>query len=390
MLGIIQDCAKDWRVESAAMGNIYRCSAITVAATGFSNGATGLYITKSPPGNDTVHMKLSNPQKVIDPDGNVRGIVQEGTYMLIDMATWQRGVDEAPLNNRGWVVQERALSTRTLHIGAEQMFWECLEMMASETFPAGLLDGSCSRQPKALIDPGKPKDWSEFDYNSDCEMNSQCSVCEYHPDYNSDEPIQGQTFPLTEPGFGQQNTVKDGFDIQNSVLSDLTSWITTGEELFHPSLYSHIYAASRNSILASLNLDYKAIRRVRVFRQWQKKISKISIQDSIANRSIYPLLHCKGMTHRQEQWLEIVQAYSGCSLTFDTDKLVAISGIARMMKDDMNCRYFSGLWLRDLEHQLLWKVSNLQQTPRTRVPSWSWTSVDAFVEQASWALDTRR
>jgi hypothetical protein len=38
------------------------------------------------------------------------------------------------LQRRAWVFQERLLSPRTLHF-SEQLFWECREKLASETFP---------------------------------------------------------------------------------------------------------------------------------------------------------------------------------------------------------------------------------------------------------------
>lgn len=40
-----------------------------------------------------------------------------------------------PLHNRGWVVQERAMSPRTLDFGPDMIFWECLEGKASEMTP---------------------------------------------------------------------------------------------------------------------------------------------------------------------------------------------------------------------------------------------------------------
>lgn len=41
-------------------------------------------------------------------------------------------------DTRWWGLQERLLSHRFLHIGEEQMYWECNSLKASETFPEGL------------------------------------------------------------------------------------------------------------------------------------------------------------------------------------------------------------------------------------------------------------
>jgi hypothetical protein len=43
----------------------------------------------------------------------------------------------APLNLRAWVCQERILSKRNLHFSYGEVFWECCELLASETFSVG-------------------------------------------------------------------------------------------------------------------------------------------------------------------------------------------------------------------------------------------------------------
>jgi len=86
-------------------------------------------------------------------------------------------------------------------------------------------------------------------------------------------------------------------------------------------------------------------------------------------------------------WSNIVRQFSECNLTFENDKLPAISGIAKWMASQVNDEYLAGLWRRDLESQLLWYSSkHLQDSPhlwRTyRAPSWSWASVDGAAAAA--------
>jgi hypothetical protein len=45
---------------------------------------------------------------------------------------------DGPLLKRGWVIQERILALRTLHFGSSQLFWECRQFQACETYPGGL------------------------------------------------------------------------------------------------------------------------------------------------------------------------------------------------------------------------------------------------------------
>jgi hypothetical protein len=43
-------------------------------------------------------------------------------------------VEQGELNKRGWVLQERALSRRTMHFTETQTYWECGEGVWCETF----------------------------------------------------------------------------------------------------------------------------------------------------------------------------------------------------------------------------------------------------------------
>jgi hypothetical protein len=57
-------------------------------------------------------------------------------------------------------------------------------------------------------------------------------------------------------------------------------------------------------------------------------------------------------------WGEIVKTYSTTSLTFASDKLAAVSALAKQMKDSLNDEYIAGLWRTPLVTQLLWRISS--------------------------------
>jgi hypothetical protein len=73
--------------------------------------------------------------------------------------------------------------------------------------------------------------------------------------------------------------------------------------------------------------------------------------------------------------------YSDASFTYETDKLVAISGIARAMQGVIGDRYVAGIWQSQLPSQLFWDVNALGTTSSKEyvAPSWSWASVNAGV-----------
>jgi hypothetical protein len=76
-------------------------------------------------------------------------------------------------------------------------------------------------------------------------------------------------------------------------------------------------------------------------------------------------------------------------LTYDSDKLIAVSGLARELKPIMKSAYHSGLWSDHLIHQIAWKVTIPSPSPSpeadgTRGPSWSWAAVNGQVTMPYW------
>lgn len=84
-----------------------------------------------------------------------------------------------------------------------------------------------------------------------------------------------------------------------------------------------------------------------------------------------------------EDWYSIVRTYSKCRLTKSSDKLEAISGVARNIQGHTKDVYVAGLWREDLEMQLCWYACEgdawSRIIPQYRAPSWSWASTDAEV-----------
>lgn len=91
--------------------------------------------------------------------------------------------------------------------------------------------------------------------------------------------------------------------------------------------------------------------------------------------------------HPYEFWSRIVHTYSRCQLTNPGDKLIALSGIAKMMRERLDDEYVAGMWRRYLASQLSWYVDDCQQAtgqlairPQAyRAPSFSWASLEAAV-----------
>ncbi|KAH7333322.1 hypothetical protein BKA65DRAFT_564503, partial [Rhexocercosporidium sp. MPI-PUGE-AT-0058] len=86
-------------------------------------------------------------------------------------------------------------------------------------------------------------------------------------------------------------------------------------------------------------------------------------------------------------WNMIVETYCSSKLTFGTDKLVAISTLARHCQTHLGLEgeYLAGLWSSYLGYQLLWETHPYSHGKRQqgyRAPTWSWASIDGAVYES--------
>jgi hypothetical protein len=128
-LCIVQDCENDWRQESKAMGKVYRHAWLNVSADSATDSNTGCFSTR--PLSHLAPFRI--PTRPYTPQPNV-----QPTNVFFENEISQDNVGNAPLNNRGWVLQERVLAPRIVHYCAREIFWECHELQACERFPTGL------------------------------------------------------------------------------------------------------------------------------------------------------------------------------------------------------------------------------------------------------------
>lgn len=254
-LCIFQDSADDWRKEASMMKDVYQNSLCNIASTGASNTEESMFVERDP---------LMVQPCMMTTDWSVfasnKGIVVEQEF-------WEAGVSDAPLNRRGWVIQERLLAPRVLHFGKEQLFWECHEIDACETFPRGV-----------------PPMFSEY--------------------------------------------------------------VTTRFKGLDP------------------DIDGERLRK-----QAERHVPDL-------DHDLRPYF----------VWHQILSAYRKCDLSNNEDKLIAISGIVKAMRKQLDGdEYLAGLWRRHLVPELLWycldtRTGDRKTIPKRplqyRAPSWSWASTD--------------
>ncbi|KAF1964817.1 HET-domain-containing protein [Bimuria novae-zelandiae CBS 107.79] len=115
-LCIIQDDEQDWETESKLMEQVFSCAYITVAAS-CASGTTDGFLRTRPP-RDSVTLRAKNVSHY---------------YVCDAIDDFKSDVDQGELNRRGWVLQERALSRRTLYFTEKQTYWECGNGIRCET-----------------------------------------------------------------------------------------------------------------------------------------------------------------------------------------------------------------------------------------------------------------
>ena len=92
-------------------------------------------------------------------------------------------------------------------------------------------------------------------------------------------------------------------------------------------------------------------------------------------------------------WKSAVRNYTRCKLTKpEKDRLAAIWGVAKLVRDATRDEYGVGLWRKELHEQLAWRVVDCKTSARpsnlSYNPSWSWGSVIGEID-IQWRLDKR-
>ncbi|KAH9209115.1 heterokaryon incompatibility protein-domain-containing protein, partial [Leptodontidium sp. 2 PMI_412] len=124
---IIQNDKDDWEKEAATMSDVYENSMLTIAAIDEPRADQGMFRKRTysprpynrdyPRDSATGYFGYSHPFYVYA--NNCR----------------RRPLGE--LDTRGWCLQEQFLSPRILSYADGELFWDCAELTASESYPGG-------------------------------------------------------------------------------------------------------------------------------------------------------------------------------------------------------------------------------------------------------------
>lgn len=133
---------------------------------------------------------------------------------------------------------------------------------------------------------------------------------------------------------------------------------------------------SRGWTLQEQYLSPRTVRYCRNQMTWNcestvRLESETSLQRAITNTA---------ETLSTKPWKGLVEAFSKRLLSYDTDKLSAMAGVASSISESRGGKYCAGLWWDSLFHDLLFKRENSQAPSQYLAPSWSWAALNGPVE----------
>lgn len=325
-LCIIQDSPNkiDWEKESVRMGLVYAHAVCTVSATASADSRGGCFYTKR---------KFKHPSTCVLGrkrfyGKNISLVAQldnsEDTSLSELFDTY---VEQAPLTTRGWTFQERVLSRRIVHYCDGFVLFECNTVRASEYHVTGV---HYAGKPHLLADG---------------------------------------TFRSPEEYARLMTT--DDFLILGSRPAGRVA--ANGGGAIYP-----IYAAMKPALVP--NPDYKTPD--------QKRTDFLRTAALMGMRGEFQLLlTAKSKTEEEKAefhngWYEIVGRYAVRKLTVESDKVMAIAGIANFIQKSVGRTFVAGAWEEVIGLNLLWNVQagRLTSRPSCSAPTWSWISVNGGVE----------
>ncbi|KAK3387814.1 heterokaryon incompatibility protein-domain-containing protein [Podospora didyma] len=99
---------------------------------------------------------------------------------------------------------------------------------------------------------------------------------------------------------------------------------------------------------------------------------------SATRKAQYTDLFCDRDADASSFWRGLLSRYSGLRLTYESDRLPALSGLAKLWHETKGAgQYLAGFWREDILESMTWKVEGLcRRSEEYRAPSWSPFSLD--------------
>lgn len=94
-----------------------------------------------------------------------------------------------------------------------------------------------------------------------------------------------------------------------------------------------------------------------------------------------------GTTWCPVEWFHFIEQYSRAKFTRPTDRLIALSSVAKAVQSTFGSEYLAGLWEKDVLRGLEWHGSSPVEHRMSNAPTWSWASVSSGIPFAALGMN---
>ncbi|KAL0930572.1 heterokaryon incompatibility protein [Colletotrichum truncatum] len=125
------------------------------------------------------------------------------------------------------------------------------------------------------------------------------------------------------------------------------------------------------------------------FHESTKNLDRLMAASDETKKRLSEEPHCRNSNRLGDEtlslWQDVMSHYGYRQFTRPSDKLYAISGVAKLFQEVTGQEYLAGLWRSRILEQLDWYVEEPTAASATyRAPSWSWASIDGEVSNFTW------
>ncbi|KAF2803123.1 HET-domain-containing protein [Mytilinidion resinicola] len=328
-LCIVQDDKEDWRAEAARMGDVYRYSHVTIAATAGEDGNAGLFDNQ---GKNAAKVRCKELERRLEGDGGKTRNAVRGMNV-------EEGEDAGKQVGHGSTASQSKAGVRGKPGG------RC----SNGKIKGGRLDkdsGKCRQKVEQKDEQGTPKDRIFVRRQARHDAFSR-----FDP---SGPPLLTRAWVY-----------------QERVLSTRVLHFDADELLWE---CSETFACECGAVEAR-NTKRATVKKGRPesggpVTEWLDTYQWVDSKRSHDTIREHPRL-------LRERFRGVVSDYGRLRLTKECDRLPALAGIARDFRGYSRGRYLAGLWEDTLWTDLQWETGTPAPTEDTRVshaPTWSWAA----------------